>query len=249
MGKKIAKRKPTAIIVRPASFPEPTRNLIQVATPTEFIKNRPGKGGKQFTYVEGGYVIAQLNKIFKNCWDFVILSERVEPNEVVIRGALKIKDFKTGHSIVKTQYGTKERNAGVPLGDTLKAAATDCLKKCASMLGIALDVYWKQEYLEEMKEASKLPAGVRKGMPKNEGKVAPEAPQTPPKKNTMTKAQAIELMVQKIKTETDQTILSQYFERVQTNPNFTVQEKQVLIKTIADQRKKNVNNNGQGNLL
>ena len=42
------------------------------------------------------------------------------------------------------QYGNKDRYEAVPIGDTLKAAASDALKKCASLLGIALDVYWPE---------------------------------------------------------------------------------------------------------
>jgi recombination DNA repair RAD52 pathway protein len=222
-------KRSTALTIRPASFSPMVRALIQLPTPQEFIKTRPGKGGKSFTYVEGGYVIALLNKMFKNCWDFEVIDERIEQTEVVIRGRLVIKDFKSGYEVSKTQYGTKERNAGVPLGDTLKAAATDCLKKCASLFGIALDIYWKQEYLDDSDKPKLLK--------KSEGvkKISPSA--------TTNKEEAIRLALEKIKNENDQTILAQYFERIKSTNFYNDTEKTKLIKAIAAQRKKYVTNN------
>ena len=47
-----------------------------------------------------------------------------------------------GYEISKTQYGQHTVAKNVPIGDAFKAASTDCLKKCASLFGVALDVYW-----------------------------------------------------------------------------------------------------------
>jgi len=245
MTSKKSPKQSTSLIIRAGELSPKIRELAQFPTPEEFIKNRPGKGGRVFRYVEGGYVIARLNQMFKNSWDFVVLKEMIEPNEVVVRGVLQIKDFKTGYKITKTQYGTKERNAGVPLGDTLKAAATDCLKKCASLLGVALDVYWQQ--LDEDKLTSKLPAGVVKGVGKiTKAEKKQEAQATNQK---MSKVQVLSMLVAKIKAEKDQTILSQYYEKITSNPNFTQDEKAKLIKAIAEQRKNNVNQSSQNKLL
>lgn len=142
---KTARQTSRAIIIRPVKLAAQQRRTIAIRTPDEFIKERKGRGGKTFRYVEGGYVVARLNEIFSPIgWDFTIVDERIEPKEVIVRGKLTIKDYKHSYSVSKMQYGTKERYAGVPLGDTLKAATTDCLKKCASLFGIALDVYWPE---------------------------------------------------------------------------------------------------------
>jgi len=237
MAKRKSPKRETALMIRPASLPAATKALIQVATPQEFIKQRAGKGGKAFTYVEGGYVIARLNQIFSPVgWDFEIVNERVEPNEVVVRGKLTIKDHKNGYEISKTQYGTKERHAGVPLGDTLKAAATDCLKKSASLFGIALDVYWKQ--LDEDKLN-----GVK--VPRAETK----APVSKNASMPQTKAQLLKLSLDKIKSEGDPTILTQYFEKIQSSNLYTPEQKKTLIKAIADQRQKYVQANPTQNNL
>lgn len=222
-------RKLNALILRPASLPAETKALIQIATPAEFIKTRPGKGGKSFTYIEGGYVIARLNQVFSPVgWDFEVINERVEPNEVIVRGKLTVKDHKNGFTISKTQYGTRDRNAGVPLGDTFKAASTDCLKKCASLFGIGLDVYWQQ--LDEDKLTAQKPKVV-------DGKVVPTAPSKNASK-PQTKAEFMRLSLEKIAHESDETILSQFFERIQASTLYTEAEKHQLIKAIAEQRKK-----------
>lgn len=226
-----------ALVIRPASLPAATRVLVQLPTPQEFIKTRPGKGQKTFTYVEGGYVIARLNQIFSPVgWDFDVINERVETAEVVVRGKLTIKDHKNGYEISKTQYGTKERNAGVPLGDTLKAAATDCLKKCASLFGIALDVYWQQLDEDKLNGAPKVP----------KGKVV--APNQPPSKNasiSQPKTQLLKLSLDKILSETDLTILTQYRERIEKSNLYSEVQKKVLYGAIAGQFKKYVKDASQ----
>jgi hypothetical protein len=220
--------KETALMIRPASLPDKTRALIAVQTPQEFIKQRPGRGNKTFTYVEGGYVIAKLNQIFSPVgWDFEITKERVEQTEVVVRGKLTIKDHKNGYTISKTQYGTKERNAGVPLGDTLKAAATDCLKKCASLFGIALDVYWQQ--LDEDKLTS-APLDAKKGIIVGSPKVGGVKKQ--PIASTITNSQMIKMSFDKIRNEFDPTILQQYKKRIMEVSVYTDAQKKTLCEAI-----------------
>jgi hypothetical protein len=120
--------------------------FISQKTPKQFIKTRPGPGGKSFSYVEIGYVINILNQAFGYDWDFKILDQQVGKTQVWVRGELSIRA--RGHTITKGQYGGAaiklNRISGEPVSvaDDLKAASSDCLKKCASMLGIAGDVYW-----------------------------------------------------------------------------------------------------------
>jgi len=110
-------------------------------TPKIFIKKRQGKAGMTLSYVSGGYMIKKLNEVFTPLgWSFRIVEKIVEPNEVAVLGELTIK-FPNGFEITKSQFGTKERLAKMALGDALKSAGTDSLKKCASLFGIALDVY------------------------------------------------------------------------------------------------------------
>ena len=122
-------------------------SFISQRTPKKFIKLRPGPGGQQLKYVEVGYVINILNQAFGWDWDFRIVDQQVGKRQVWVRGELtvRLKD----HAIIKGQYGGSDikynRASGEPVSvaDDLKAASSDSLKKCASMLGIAGDVYWR----------------------------------------------------------------------------------------------------------
>jgi hypothetical protein len=122
-------------------------DFITQKTPPQFIKKRPGPGGTVFEYVEVGYIINMLNQAFGWDWDFRIQEVQIGKKQVWVRGELTVKT--RGHTITKGQFGGADiklnRSSGEPvsIADDLKAAASDCLKKCASMLGIAGDIYWR----------------------------------------------------------------------------------------------------------
>ena len=124
--------------------------IMSQETPREAIRTRPGRGGRVLLYTDGAYVIRTLNEAFKWNWDFETDHEEIlwigeRPFEVRCRGKLIIRAGDT--TITKMQYGCqpiemlKDGSAPVSLGDAFKGAATDALKKCASLLGIALDLY------------------------------------------------------------------------------------------------------------
>ena len=123
-------------------------------TPAKYVKTRPAKGGGTWNYVSGGYVKKVLNLMFGWDWDFEILDETIyfEAREVVVKGRLTCRS--NGKTIVKTQFGNKDlickRGTDIPLsiGNDLKSASTDCLKKCASEIGIASDIYNPEEFRE-----------------------------------------------------------------------------------------------------
>ena len=123
------------------------RSIMEQRTPQDAIRTRRGRGGRDFRYVTHAYVTRTLNSAFHLNWDFEVLDTRIipedNPQEVFIRGRLTVR---TKHgTIVKEQFGSaavKRSNGAITsLGDDLKAAASDALKKCASLLGLALDLY------------------------------------------------------------------------------------------------------------
>lgn len=120
--------------------------ILTQKTPAQFVKQRPGPGGIRLDYVEIGYVVNLLNQVFGWDWDFRILEQQIGHKQVWVRGELVIR--LKGQTITKAQYGGAEikfnRAGGGPvsIADDLKAAASDCLKKCASLLGVAGDIYW-----------------------------------------------------------------------------------------------------------
>lgn len=135
--------------------------LILKRTPSQYVHKRPAKGGGQWEYVTGGYVRKCLNLMFGWDWSFEIISREVIYGEAIVEGKLTCNS--NGRSIVKMQFGNKDivykkqsdedRDKGldrIPLsiGNDLKAAATDALKKCAAELGIAADIYNKEDFRE-----------------------------------------------------------------------------------------------------
>ena len=111
--------------------------------PDDAIKSRQGRGGKNYSYLDTPTVIARLNVAFGGSWSFEVLGHWILDNEVVVQGKL------TGNGITKEQFGESEterfseghKNAGRPLsiGDDLKSATSDCLKKCATLFGVGLE--------------------------------------------------------------------------------------------------------------
>jgi len=125
-------------------------NLILKNTPQQYVHQRPAKGGGTWDYVTGGYVKKCLNLMFGWDWSFEIVDQQIIHNEVVVKGKLTCNS--NGKTIVKMQFGNKDiiykKGTEIPLsiGNDMKAAATDCLKKCAAEIGIAADIYNKEDF-------------------------------------------------------------------------------------------------------
>jgi len=130
--------------------------FIMLRTPKEYVKKRPAKGGGEWSYVSGGHVKKCLNLMFGWDWNFEIMEQLVMHGEAIVKGKLTCRT--NGREIVKMQFGNKDimykkeadkEGNRVPLsiGNDLKAAATDCLKKCASEIGIAADIYNAEEFI------------------------------------------------------------------------------------------------------
>lgn len=124
-------------------------------TPKEHVYTRPGKGGQKFTYVTGIYITKALNFIFGWNWDFEVIQHGKEGNQIWVHGKLTVKSADGTQTVTKSQFGRADikymkgsKTEMVDFGNDLKAASTDSLKKCASLLGIASDVYGKAEVKE-----------------------------------------------------------------------------------------------------
>lgn len=154
---------------------------IMQRTPKEYIYTRPGKGGQTFSYVPVNYVTKVLNFVFGWNWDFIIDSEQIHGlmegwGQVIVKGRLVVKNTDGSSTITKMQFGqaevkylteteagtNKKVRTGKPvnLGNDFKAAASDALKKCASELGIASDVYGVNEYREVKADEEQPPENI-----------------------------------------------------------------------------------------
>ena len=116
------------------------RALLEKPFEPAQIRQRRGRNGV-LDYVEGHNVIHRLNESLDGAWSFEITHHEIREDEVVVLGKL------TAEGITKMQFGvsqvTRDKGSGalVSLGDDLKAAATDALKKCATFLGVGLHLY------------------------------------------------------------------------------------------------------------
>lgn len=175
-----SKNKALTLTLTPAPIKQNQLLFILQRTPKEHIYNRPAKGGGTWTYVTGVYVKKALNHIFGWMWDFQIIDKGREGDLVWVQGRLTIKNKSAKPMIIKEQFGRADvkfkRGTKTPLdyGNDLKAAATDALKKCASELGIASDVYGKSEFqIIQKQDKGFTPPAVEVVEPKPEPKIQP----------------------------------------------------------------------------
>lgn len=190
--KAVAVVKPEKPLVLTAQHPLSNRQLMYMIqrTPQNHIYERPAKGGGVWQYVTGTYVKKVLNYTFGWAWNFEIKDHGKEGRLIWVLGKLTILHPKTFQPMmIKEQFGRAEaktkKNSDdyLDYGNDLKAAATDALKKCAAELGIASDVYGKNEFKEVVvtggniatqQQAQQAPAQTPKYQPKTPAKSFPK---------------------------------------------------------------------------
>jgi hypothetical protein len=103
------------------------------------------RGGVELTYISGEQVATRLNQVLgAGGWSFRVLQHdvNVEADEAWALGEIVAEI--DGKSVTRQQFGSQKikrsRSSGAPLdiGFDLKGAATDAMKKCASLLGVGL---------------------------------------------------------------------------------------------------------------
>ena len=116
-------------------------NALVESFPDTVIKTRRGSHGKELKFLETWRVIERLNVAFEHDWTLTILEWRVMENEVVVHAELEA----AGSS--KQAFGsstiTRNRDSGeaISIGDDVKAAGSDALKKAATLFGVGLELY------------------------------------------------------------------------------------------------------------
>ena len=121
------------------------KKIIYRPFDSKILKKRKVQGGKIFTYVPNPYIIDRLNEAFDFQWSFTILKSEITPStsirEAWCQGRLTVEIG--GKTVIKEAFGNKEIEKNATIGDCLKAAASDSLKKAASLLGVASHLYKK----------------------------------------------------------------------------------------------------------
>ena len=140
------------------------REILEREFEPGLIKKRKGRGGLVLDYLETATVIRRLNEAFGSDWNFRVLEHGVdtEAKAAWVLGEL------TALGLIKQQFGAKDIYEKSTLGDNLKSAASDCLKKCATLFGVGLHLY-EDELPGEAVEPTEIkpPADVK---PKSNGK-------------------------------------------------------------------------------
>ena len=118
------------------------RALLEKPFDPEQIRRRQGRNG-MLDYVEGHSVIQRLNDATGGWWSFEITHHEIREDEVIVLGKLTLDTDKISKMAFGASQVTRERESGqaVSLGDDLKAAGTDALKKCATFFGVGLHLY------------------------------------------------------------------------------------------------------------
>jgi hypothetical protein len=117
------------------------REMLEQPFDAKFIKQRKGRNNMTLDYIETHSVIQRLNDALDGNWSFEIVEFQQMGEEAVVLGKL------TADGIVKQQFGSativraKNTNEIISIGDDFKSATSDCLKKCATLLGVGLHLY------------------------------------------------------------------------------------------------------------
>lgn len=116
------------------------RQILEQPFDDKFIKQRKGNYGKMLDYIETHVVIQRLNDAFDGQWNFEVMEYQHMNDEVVVLGKL------TADGVVKMQFGNSKVSISksgevISIGDDIKSAASDALKKTATLLGVGLHLY------------------------------------------------------------------------------------------------------------
>lgn len=138
------------------------QNLLNEPFPKE-VERTLKKSGVYLTYIPVSEVITRLNKVFGfDGWSYEILKcerDALDPDFVVAHVRMSVHGKDNINSVSKDGFGgqkIKRTKTGeiVDLGDEMKGAVSDALKKAAQALGIGLYLARSEESMEIEAEMS-----------------------------------------------------------------------------------------------
>jgi hypothetical protein len=132
------------------------RSVIERPLPQEKIKQRPGKGGLTFDYVTPDFIIKLLNEAFEYRWSTSVFHQSMYGDTAVVGLNLTVWDAE-GNPITKSQFGACDMGRGMGAGEAFKGAASDAMKKSATLLGVALELYNDDEAPKQQFQRPQIP--------------------------------------------------------------------------------------------
>ncbi len=154
-------------------------DILEKEFAKENIKTRV-LGGTRLSYLEAQIVIRRLNKAFDQDWSFEIRDTQITDGHIYVLGRIMVQSD-NGTFIIKESFGGKkvtmkaDKSGMLDLGNDMKAAQSDSLKKCASLLGIGLDLYGEDEIEatdKDSKKASPAAEGAQSAHAETEEKIS-----------------------------------------------------------------------------
>lgn len=135
------------------------QNVIERPLPKEKIRQRPGKAGLTFDYVTPDFIINLLNEAFEYRWSTDIFHQSMHGDTALVGLNLTVWDAED-NAINKSQFGSCDVGRGMGPGEAFKGAASDAMKKSATLLGVALELYNDDEAPKQQfqKPTSRPPA-------------------------------------------------------------------------------------------
>lgn len=112
----------------------PLVSRLKEPFPRDAIKQRQGGGNRRFDYVEAHSVINRLNNVL-DYWDFTIVSLTWQEDVLIAHVEMNVPGMGRRQHIGVQRVS---QNSGE---DTIKGAVSDALKKCATLYGVAIDLY------------------------------------------------------------------------------------------------------------
>jgi outer membrane biosynthesis protein TonB len=156
------------------------KNVIERPLPKEKIRQRPGKGGLTFDYVTPDFVIDLLNEAFEYRWSTSIFHQTMHGDTAVVGVNLTVWDAE-GNPINKAQFGSCDVGRGMGPGEAFKGAASDAMKKAATLLGVAIELYQEEETPAAAASKFTKPVVPPRAPTPPSAPAAPVAPPTPPR--------------------------------------------------------------------
>lgn len=123
---------------------EQAKNVIERPLPKEKIKQRPGKAGMTYDYVTPDFIISLLNEAFDYRWSTNVFHQTMYGDTAVVGLNLSVWDAEN-NCINKAQFGSCDVGRGMGPGEAFKGATSDAMKKAATLLGVALELYGDDE--------------------------------------------------------------------------------------------------------
>lgn len=120
-------------------------SVLNRPLPKEKIRTRPGGKGMEYSYITPDFVIELLNEAFGHNWSTRVIYHNVHEQTVVVGLRLTVPVEGDDKPITKEQFGSCEITRGLGVGEAFKGATSDAMKKCATLLGLGLELYKDDE--------------------------------------------------------------------------------------------------------